>query len=45
MYIRNRTPTDVLGGKTPLEVWESKPLGHTGMKHMHEWGSLAFKHI
>ena len=43
MYIRNRTPTDVLGGKAPLEVWESKPLG--SMKHMHEWGALAFKHI
>ena len=43
VHIRNRTPTDVLGGKAPLEVWESKPLG--SMKHMHEWGALAFKHI
>ena len=33
VYIRNRTLTDVLGGKAPLEVWESKSLGR--MKHMH----------
>ena len=43
VYIRNRTPTDVLGGEAPLEVYENKPLG--SIKHMHEWGSLAFKHI
>eukprot|EP00752_Nemacystus_decipiens_P002677 g2503.t1 len=42
IYLKNRTPTDVLGGKAPLEVWESKPLGK--MLHIHEWGSLAFKH-
>ena len=34
VYIRNGTPTDVLGGEAPLEVWENKPLG--SMKHMHE---------
>ena len=43
VYIKNRTPTDVLGSEAPLEVWENKPPG--SMKHMHEWGSLAFKHI
>ena len=43
VHIRNRTPTNILGSKAPLEVWESKPLGN--MKHMHEWGSLAFKHL
>ncbi|CAB1110564.1 unnamed protein product [Ectocarpus sp. CCAP 1310/34] len=42
IYLKNRTSTDVLGGKAPLEVWESKPLGK--MLHIHEWGSLAFKH-
>ena len=40
VYIRNPTPTDALGGKAPLGVWESKQLGR--MKHLHEWGSLAF---
>ena len=40
VYIRNRTPTDVLGGKATIEVWESKPLGT--LKYIHEWGSLAF---
>ena len=43
VHIRNRTPTDFLGGKAPLEAWESKPPSN--MKHMHEWGSLAFKGI
>ena len=42
VYIRNRTPTDILGGEAPLEVWENKPIGR---KHMHEWGLPAFKHI
>eukprot|EP00903_Cladosiphon_okamuranus_P021851 g20088.t1 len=42
IYLKNRTPTEVLGGKAPLEVWEGKPLGK--MLHIHEWGSLAFKH-
>ncbi|CAB1100998.1 unnamed protein product [Ectocarpus sp. CCAP 1310/34] len=42
IYLKNRTPTDVLGGKAPIEVWESKPLGK--MLHIHEWDSLAFKH-
>ncbi|CAB1118547.1 unnamed protein product [Ectocarpus sp. CCAP 1310/34] len=37
IYIKNRTPTDVLDGKAPLEVWEDKPLG--SLKHMHEWGA------
>ena len=26
--IRNRTPTDALGGKAPVELWECKPLGN-----------------
>ena len=43
VYIRNHTPTDVLGDKAPLEVWQSKPLG--SMKHMHELGAVAFDHI
>ena len=42
IYLKNRTPTEVLGGKAPLEVWEGKPLGK--LLHIHEWGSLAFKH-
>lgn len=42
IYLKNRTPTEVLGGKAPLEVWDGKPLGK--MLHIHEWGSLAFKH-
>ena len=37
--IRNCTPTDVLGGKAPLEVWESKLLGST--KHMHLVGGIG----
>ena len=41
IYIKNRTPTDVLDGKAPLEVWEHKPLGN--LPHIHEWGLLAFK--
>ena len=41
IYIKNRTPTDVLDGKAPLEVWEDKPLG--SMQHIHDWGALAFK--
>ena len=36
IYIKNRTPTDVLDGNAPLEVWEDKPLG--SMQHIHEWG-------
>ncbi|CAB1114048.1 unnamed protein product [Ectocarpus sp. CCAP 1310/34] len=43
IYITNRTPTDVLDGKAPLEVWEDKPLG--SLKHMHEWGSVTFTHL
>ena len=39
-YIRSLPPTDALGGKAPLGVWESKQLGR--MKHMHKWWSLAF---
>ena len=42
-YIKNRTPTDVLDGKAPPEVWEDKKLGN--LLHMHEWGALAFKHV
>ncbi|CAB1106814.1 unnamed protein product [Ectocarpus sp. CCAP 1310/34] len=42
IYLKNRTPTDVLGDQAPLEVWKSKPLGK--VLHIHEWGSLAFKH-
>lgn len=42
IYLKNRTPTEVLGGKAPLEVWEGKPLG--SMSHLHEWGSVAYKH-
>ena len=40
--IKNRTPTDVLDENAPLEVWEDKTLG--SLQHIHEWGSLAFKH-
>ncbi|CAB1105053.1 unnamed protein product [Ectocarpus sp. CCAP 1310/34] len=42
IYLKNCTPTEVLGGKSPLEVWEGKPLGI--LLHVHEWGSMAFKH-
>ena len=38
--IKNRTPTDVLDGKVPLEIWQEKRLGN--LLHMHEWGALAF---
>ena len=41
IYIKNRTPTDVLEGKASLDVWEDKPLGN--MQHIHDWGALAFK--
>ena len=41
--IKNRTPTDVLDGKAPREVWEDKKLGI--LVHMHEWGALAFKDV
>ena len=40
MYIRKRTPTDVLGDRPPLET---KPLGNT--KHMLECGSLLFTYM
>ena len=43
IYLHNRTPTDVLGGKAPIEVWEDKPLGN--FLHIREWGTLAFKHV
>ena len=43
IYIKNRTPTDVFDGKGPLEVWQEKKLGN--LLHMHEWGTLAFKHV
>lgn len=43
IYIKNCTPTDVLGGMAPLEVWLDKGLG--SLQHMHEWGSVAFKHV
>ena len=43
IYIKNRTPTDVLDGKAPIEVWEDKPLG--SLQHIHEWDALAFKHV
>ncbi|CAB1111207.1 unnamed protein product [Ectocarpus sp. CCAP 1310/34] len=42
VYLKNRTPTEVLGGKSPLEVWQGKPLGD--MSHILEWGSIAYKH-
>ncbi len=43
IYILNRTPTDVLGGKAPLEVWDNKPLG--SLHHIREFGSVCFKHV
>lgn len=43
IYSKNRTTTDVLDGKAQLEVLEDKPLG--SFKHMHEWGSVSFKHV
>ena len=43
IYSKNRTPTDVLDGKAPREVWEDKKLGI--LVHMHEWGALAFKDV
>ena len=42
-YIKNRTPTDVLDGKAPREVWVDKKVG--SLLHMHESGALAFKHV
>ena len=29
IYIKNRTPSDVLDGKAPLEAWEDKKLGNS----------------
>lgn len=43
IYIKNRTPTDVLNGMVPLKVWQDKVLAI--LKHMHAWGLLAFKRI
>ena len=43
IYLHNWTPTNVLGGKAPLEVWEDRPLGN--LLHIREWGALAFKHV
>ena len=43
IYIKNRTPSDVLDGKALLEVWEGKKLGN--LLHMYEWGALAFKRV
>ncbi|CAB1109880.1 unnamed protein product [Ectocarpus sp. CCAP 1310/34] len=42
IYLKNRTPTEVLGGTVPHEVWQGKPLGD--MSHIHEWGSVAYTH-
>ncbi|CAB1113759.1 unnamed protein product [Ectocarpus sp. CCAP 1310/34] len=42
IYLKNRTPTEVLGGKSPLKVCEGKPLGN--LLHIHDWGSMASKH-
>ena len=39
VYIKNRTPTDGLDGKAPLEVWEDKKLGH--LLHMHTKADLS----
>ena len=43
MHIKNGTPSNVLDGKAPLEVWEDKKLSN--LLHMHEWGALSFKHV
>ncbi|CAB1114301.1 unnamed protein product [Ectocarpus sp. CCAP 1310/34] len=43
IYIKNHTPTDVLDGKAPLEVWEDKPLD--SLKHMHEWGAKKYNMV
>lgn len=41
--ICNRTPTDVLEGKAPLQWWMNKPSG--GLKHTHKIRSTAFRKI
>ena len=41
VYFKSRTPTDVLGGKATLDIWENEPLGN--VNHMYEWEELVFK--
>ena len=43
VYLCNRTPTAVLGGKAPLELWNHVPLG--SLKHDQDGGCAAYMHI
>ena len=43
VYVCNRTPSSALDGKTPWELWFDRELG--SLKHVHEWGCTAFKHV
>ena len=42
-YLCSRTPSAVLEGKAPLELWNGAPLG--SLKHFQEWGCAAYEHI
>jgi len=42
VYLKNRTPTRLVVGKTPYEAWHGrKPF----LKHLHVFGCLAFVHV
>jgi hypothetical protein len=42
VYLKNRTPTGSVVGKTPYEAWHGrKPL----LKHFSVFGCLAFVHV
>ena len=43
VYVCNRTPSSAVDGKTPWELWFDRELG--SLKHIHEWGCTAFKHV
>lgn len=42
VYVRNRSPSSVLEGKTPEELWTGRPVR---VKHLRTFGSLAVVHI
>jgi len=42
VYLKNRTPTCSVVGKTPYEAWHGRK---PSLKHLHVFGCLAFVHV
>lgn len=42
-YILNKTPSLLLDGKAPLDLWNNGPPAN--VKLVHEWVFYAYKHI